>query len=74
MNLNPCEKEILERDNAQRDVEEIRKQIEDHKKNPLDWDTSSPPYRQRLAKLENELIKREKILEGKEQSLADCGG
>ena len=50
--INPCEKEKAELENA-------RKQLEEHIQNPLDWDVSSDEYQDKLKELQKNVREKE---------------
>ena len=52
---DPCAKERQELDAAM-------KLLSDHRQNPLEWDTSSEEYKNRLAELLQEVEEKEKAL------------
>jgi len=56
--IDPCKKEKQE-------LLEAQKELENHIKNPLDWDTSSEEY-------VNQLTQLRKIVAEKETALKEC--
>jgi hypothetical protein len=70
---NPCNKEIIERDEAIKELDAIRNRIQSHLSDPLNLRSESPEsYYEELENLRKEEREKQNNLEDKERALRDC--